>query len=337
MPEGAGAPLIELRDVRRYFHAPGGRVHAVDGVDLTLREGEAVALVGESGSGKTTLARMIVGLLRPSSGTIAYRGIDLRSDRRKALARLRERVSMVFQDPYASLDPQLPIWRSVEEPLVVHRRGSGRERRRKVDELLDGVGLDPVIGRRRPHGLSGGQRQRVALARAMALDPELVVLDEPVSSLDVSVQAQVLNLLRDLRERRRLAYLFVSHDLAVVRHVAERVAVMYLGRLAEHGPTDRLFENPSHPYTIALLSGAMDVGGDDETRIVLAGDPPSPLEPPSGCRFRTRCFRARERCAAVEPRLETFAGRETACHYPGRLAPGETSGGERLLVAAGEK
>jgi oligopeptide/dipeptide ABC transporter ATP-binding protein len=325
-PEAAadsGVPLVEVAGVKRSFRTPAGRVQAVAGVDLALRPGEAVALVGESGSGKTTLARMIVGLDAPSEGTIRFHGQDLRADRRRVLRELHEKVSIVFQDPYSSLDPKLPIWRSVEEPLAVHGRGSRSERRRKADELLDSVGLDPIYADRRPQALSGGQRQRAAIARAIALDPELVVLDEPVSALDVSVQAQVLNLLRDLRESLDLTYLFVSHDLAVVRHVTNRVAVMYLGRLVEEGPIEHVFARPSHPYTIALLSSAMDLGDGGATRIVLGGDPPSPIDPPRGCRFHPRCFRARERCVGEEPRLGEFDGRACACHYPGPLGPGD--------------
>lgn len=325
MVERSEPPLLEISAVERIFRTSRGIVQAVDGVDLVLERGEAVALVGESGSGKTTLARMIVGLDRPTGGAIRFHGLDLRADRRRVLRALRERVSMVFQDPYTSLDPKLPVWRSIEEPLAARRRGSRQERRWRVEELLESVGLDLAFADRRPRSLSGGQRQRAAIARAIALDPELVVLDEPASALDVSVQAQVLNLLRDLRERLGLAYLFVSHDLAVVRHIAERVAVMYMGRLVEHGATDRIFQRPSHPYTIALLSSVTDLGDGGGSRVVLEGDPPSPINPPSGCRFRTRCFRAREWCAVKEPRLSEFDGRECACHYPGPLEEAEAA------------
>jgi oligopeptide transport system ATP-binding protein len=319
-----GAPLLEVSGVHRAFRTARGQLTAVDGVDLTVRSGEAVALVGESGSGKTTLARMIVGLDEPNDGTIRFRGLDRRTERRRALGALHENVSMVFQDPYGSLNPKLPVGHSVEEPLVVHRRGSRVERRRRVDELLESVGLDRSHATRRPGALSGGQRQRAAIARAIALDPQLVVLDEPVSALDVSVQAQVLNLLRDLRERLGLAYLFVSHDLAVVRHVTDRVGVMYLGRIVEEGTTDEVFANASHPYTIALLSGAMDLGDEGSERIVLAGDAPSPLATPPGCRFHPRCFRARERCGGDDPRLTEYAGHRNACHYPGPHRPDES-------------
>ncbi len=316
MPEVAGQPLLQLRGLRRTFKTPQGELRALDGVDLDLAAGEAVALVGESGSGKTTLARIAVGLDSPTEGSAVYRGLDLKVDRRRVLSMLHERVSMVFQDPYSSLDSQLAVWRSVEEPLAVHGRGSRSQRRARVDELLEQVGLDPAIGERRPGSLSGGQRQRAAVARAIALDPELVVLDEPVSALDVSVQAQVLNLLADLRDRLGLTYLFVSHDLAVVRHIATRVAVMYLGRLVEDGPIDEVFSAPAHPYTAALLSSALDVHETGQ-RIVLAGDPPSPVHPPSGCRFHTRCFRARERCGFDDPRLQDIGGWRAACLFPG--------------------
>ena len=319
------APLLEADRLVRHFRTPQGRVQAVDGVSLTIGRGEAVALVGESGSGKSTLARMLVCLDRPTGGTLRFGEHDLTRGRGPGLRAVRRRVSMVFQDPYASLDGHLSIGRSVEEPMLIHRIGTADERAAKVAELLDAVGLDPEMADRRPAALSGGQRQRVAIARAIALDPELVVLDEPVSALDVSVQAQVLNLLADLRERYGLAYLFVSHDLGVVRHVAERTAVMQLGRIVEQGPTEQLFAQPRHPYTIALLSSAMEIGAD-ERRIALEGEPPSPLRPPSGCRFRTRCFRADAICAEADPALEEEGGRGVACHHPGPLAARELAG-----------
>ena len=318
-------PLLQADRLVRHFRTPQGKVQAVDGVSLTIARGEAVALVGESGSGKSTLARMLVCLERPTSGTLRFGDHDVTRGRGAGLRAVRRNVSMVFQDPYASLDGHLPIGRSVEEPMIVHRIGSAAERAAKVAELLDAVGLDPEMAGRRPTALSGGQRQRVAIARAIALDPELVVLDEPVSALDVSVQAQVLNLLADLRERYGLAYLFVSHDLGVVRHVAERTAVMQLGRIVEEGPTEQLFAEPRHPYTIALLSSAMEIDAEGE-RIVLDGDPPSPLRPPSGCRFRTRCFRADAVCAEQDPALRGEGDRGVACHHPGPLAARELAG-----------
>jgi oligopeptide/dipeptide ABC transporter ATP-binding protein len=325
MPD-APDPLVQMHDVRRVFRTPKGSVRAVDGVDLDLREAEAVAVVGESGSGKSTLARMMVGLDQPTSGAIRFRNLDLAAQRSRVLPQLHENVSIVFQDPYASLDPRLPVGQTIEEPLIVHKRGTRAERRERVDELLESVGLPAAVASRRPRALSGGERQRVAIARSIALNPQLVVLDEPTSALDVSVQAQVLNLLQDLRERLGLAYLFVSHDLAVVRHIAERVAVMYLGRVVEEGSTEQIFHEPCHPYTIALLSSALDVDDRNERRVGLSGDPPSPLHPPSGCNFRTRCFRARENCAHDDPALREFRDRELACHYPGPLETRDADG-----------
>ena len=297
--------LLTFDDVVKHFRARGKRVvRAVDGVSFTVGRGETVALVGESGSGKSTVARLVLRLIRPTSGTISFSG---------------RRAQMVFQDPYSSLDPRMTARTIVAEPLVVARRR--RVARVRVPSLFDAVGLGPEHLARYPHELSGGQRQRVALARALALDPDLVVLDEPVTALDVSIQAQILNLLVELQRRRSLSYLFVAHDLGVVRHVADRVLVMYLGKLVEVATTAELFDAPAHPYTEALLSAIPEPDPAIERerqRIVLRGELPSATDPPSGCRFRTRCWKAQARCAEEEPALteRDGVGHPVACHFP---------------------
>ncbi|WP_432841887.1 ABC transporter ATP-binding protein [Dactylosporangium sp. CA-092794] len=328
MPSPA-EPVLEATDLRKTFvtgRAGMGRhrVSAVDGVSLRLRAGESLGIVGESGCGKSTLARMLVGLERPDAGTIRVRGRDIAGARGRGRKLLRRQVQMVFQDPYTSLDPRMTVGELVGEPLAVHRLAGGPAGRRdRVAELLALVGLAPELMSRYPHQFSGGQRQRIGIARALALEPEVLVCDEPVSALDVSVQAQVVNLLRDLQRRTGIALLFIAHDLAVVRHVADRTAVMYLGRLAEVGDTPTVYDAPAHPYTQALLSASPVLDrarrGRLAARIVLAGDPPSPTDPPTGCRFHTRCRAARERCAHEEPRLRAFPApadpRLVACHF----------------------
>ncbi len=294
-------------------------IRAVAGVDLTIREGETLGLVGESGCGKSTLARSIVGLLRPLAGAIRIDGrslADMGPDEERATRRV---VQMVFQDPYSSLNPRMTVAQLVTEAWEIHADLVPRaERDRELARLLGLVGLDGSFAQRYPHQLSGGQRQRVSIARALAVRPRLLICDEPVSALDVSIQAQVINLLADLQEELGLAYLFISHDLSVVRWVSHRVAVMYLGRIVETGPTAELFAAPRHPYAAALLSAALPVtpwraGG--ASRIVLQGDVPSPAAPPSGCRFHPRCWLATDRCAMDEPRLDAEA-HAVACHYP---------------------
>lgn len=317
--------LVRVEDLVKHFPVGGGvlrtadRVRAVDGVSLAIVRGEALSLVGESGSGKTTVGRLILRLLEPTAGTIHFDGIDLLALRGSALRALRRRIQIVFQDPDGSLNPRMTVGTAVREPLEVHRIARGREAERRVAQLFEEVGLDPSITARYPHELSGGQKQRVCIARALSVEPDFLVLDEPVSALDVSVQAQVLNLLRALRTARQLTYLFIAHDLAVVRHIADRVAVMYLGRLMEVAPVAALYDAPRHPYTTSLLS-AVPVPDPRvrPVRIVLQGEIPSPRHPPTGCPFHTRCPHPRkdQRCRTETPALREMApGHRAACHY----------------------
>ncbi|HWG02674.1 MAG TPA: ABC transporter ATP-binding protein [Trebonia sp.] len=322
MTEGA---LLEVRDVVQEFTvrerggARGGVVQAVSGVSFDVMPGETLGIVGETGSGKSTLARAILQAPRPKSGTVVFRGAELTRLRGGRLLQARRHMQFVFQDPFGSLDPKWRVRGIVEEPLVAYRDGDRAARKRRVDELLDLVGLDPArYARRHPRELSGGQAQRVAIARAVALNPSLLICDEAVSSLDVLIQAQVLNLFEQLRAELGLSYLFIAHDLALVKQVSDRVAVMYLGRLCETGPGESVYKNPLHPYTKALLDAIPSTEpGAARASATIMGEPPSPVSPPSGCRFRTRCPRAADICATEVPAMrELAAGHAVACHFP---------------------
>ena len=321
------APLLEVVDVSKRFTVgtrfsrQGQRiVHALDGVSLTVMPGETLGLVGESGCGKSTLGRCITRLYTLSSGNIRFAGTDISAMTERQMRPLRRRIQMVFQDPYASLNPRRRVRDLIAEPLRVHTAMSEAEISRRVAELLDIVGLKSDHAMRFPHEFSGGQRQRIGIARAIALNPELIVLDEPVSALDVSVQAQIVNLLADLQERLKLTYVFIAHDLSVVRQVSTRIAVMYLGSIVEMGGADDIFSRPSHPYTQALISAVPvpDIASQGaRKRIVLTGDVPSPVNPPPGCRFHTRCPLAQDRCRVERPALTArTANRQVACHFP---------------------
>jgi oligopeptide/dipeptide ABC transporter ATP-binding protein len=340
---GSGA-LLEVRHLvqefvlRDYGGTKGGVLQAVSDVSFELHAGETLGIVGETGSGKSTLARSVIQAPPPKRGSVIFEGSDLVRLPHRAMKPVRRHMQMVFQDPFTSLDPKWTVARIVAEPLVAYAVGSARERRDRVYSLLDRVGLDPAVyAKRRPRELSGGQAQRVAIARALVLEPKLILCDEPVSSLDVLVQAQVLNLFEKLRSDLGLSYLFIAHDLALVKQVSDRVAVMYLGKLCEIGPARDLYRQPLHPYTLALLNSIPDpapVAGKRGTRGVISGELPSPLDPPSGCRFRTRCPRAQERCAAQAPELRALStdGHLVACHFPlsdGSRAPVATLSSDR--------
>ncbi|MGW1884073.1 ABC transporter ATP-binding protein [Streptomyces sp. NPDC001970] len=339
-------PLIEARDLYKHypltrgivFRKQVGAVKAVDGVDLDLFPGETLGIVGESGCGKSTLARLLVSLERPTSGTIRYKGEDITRLSGRALKAVRRNIQMVFQDPYTSLNPRMTVGDIIGEPYEIHPEVAPKgDRRRRVQELLDVVGLNPEYINRYPHQFSGGQRQRIGIARGLALNPEIIVCDEPVSALDVSVQAQVINLMEKLQDEFSLSYVFIAHDLSIVRHISDRVGVMYLGRIVEIGKDAEIYEHPTHPYTQALLS-AVPVpdpeAREHRERVILTGDVPSPTKIPSGCRFRTRCWKAQERCALEVPELavpavfrltEGPAKHDSACHFAEEkhVVPGE--------------
>jgi oligopeptide transport system ATP-binding protein len=322
----AREPLLSVRDLTKVFHVrhggKGKQLRALDGVSLDLAAGETLGLVGESGCGKSTLARTLLMLERPDAGTMRFGGVDPLALKGRELLDFRRRVQMVFQDPYASLNARMSAGDIISEPWRSHRGlyRTARDRAARVRELLHLVGLRPSDAGKFPQEFSGGQRQRLGIARALALNPDLIVCDEPVSALDLSVQAQVLNLLNDLQQQLGVAYLFISHDLSVVRHVADRVAVMYLGRVVERGATEPTFDRPLHPYTTALMSAAPSLDRSKKReQIILSGEIPSPLNPPTGCRFRTRCWRATEACAEALPPLARDAldaGHEAECFHP---------------------
>jgi oligopeptide/dipeptide ABC transporter ATP-binding protein len=300
-----------------------GYVQAVDGVSLTIGRGQTLGLVGETGCGKSTLARCIAGLIPATSGTVTFEGKNITNLSRRAMRPFRREIQMIFQDPYGSLNPRRRVGAIIGDPFVIHRTAGAAQRKKAVQELMERVGLNPEHYNRFPAEFSGGQRQRIGVARALALRPKLIICDEPVSALDVSIQAQVLNLLSDLQDDFGLSYLFIAHDLEVVRHVSDAVIVMYLGRIAEAGPSKPVYETPRHPYTAALLSAAPAADPDAAAarqRIILTGDVPSPINPPAGCRFHPRCPKAQELCSQQEPPLESKAGdpdvHVTACHFP---------------------
>ncbi|MGW0935191.1 ABC transporter ATP-binding protein [Streptomyces sp. NPDC002666] len=323
-------PLLSVKGLTKHFPIYGGfpfkrqvgAVQAVDGVTLDVYPGESLGLVGESGCGKSTTGRLLTRLMEPTSGTITYKGQDISHANRRKLAPIRSEIQMIFQDPYASLNPRQTVGTIISGPMEVNGINPPGGREARVRELLETVGLNPEHYNRFPHEFSGGQRQRIGVARALALNPKIIIADEPVSALDVSIQAQVINLLQELQRELDIAFVFIAHDLAIVRHFSQRIAVMYLGKVVEVADRDSLYNAPRHPYTHALLSAVpnADLDADKTERIRLFGDVPSPIMPPSGCRFRTRCWKAQDKCATEEPPLVQLSGaREghlTACHFP---------------------
>ncbi|GAA4963888.1 dipeptide ABC transporter ATP-binding protein [Yinghuangia aomiensis] len=329
----SGEPILRVENLVKHFpltrgilfQTKVGAVQAVDGVSFDLHPGETLGLVGESGCGKSTVAKLLMNLERPTAGKVLYKGNDITRVTGKALKAVRRNIQMVFQDPYTSLNPRMTVGDIIGEPFAIHPEVAPRgDRRKKVQDLLDLVGLNPEHINRYPHQFSGGQRQRIGIARGLALNPEIIICDEPVSALDVSVQAQVVNLMERLQAELGLAYVFIAHDLSVVRHISDRVAVMYLGKIVEIGTETQIYDHPTHPYTQALLSAVPvpdPAGRDERERILLTGDVPSPANPPSGCRFRTRCWRAQDICAEEEPLLQIRSGpgaeaaHASACHF----------------------
>jgi oligopeptide transport system ATP-binding protein len=322
-----GERLVEVRNLKMYFPVRRGliiervvgHVHAVDDITFHVKRGETLGLVGESGCGKSTTGRAVLQIYKPTEGEVKFGGVDVTKLSQNQLSAYRRNMQMIFQDPFASLDPRMTVGGIISEPLEIHNVLKGKEKEEKVREMLRIVGLNPYFANRYPHEFSGGQRQRIGVARALVLDPEFIVCDEPISALDVSIQAQIINLLEDLQERFNLTYLFIAHDLAVVRHISDRVAVMYVGKIVEMADRNQLYENPLHPYTKALLSAVPipdPVVERRRSRIILQGDVPSPVNPPSGCRFHPRCPFARPNCSESEPQLEEAEpGHRVACFY----------------------
>ncbi len=319
-------PLLEVRNLKKYFPLSRGLpgrhrpvLKAVDGVSFSIGRGETLGLVGESGCGKTTLGRTILRLYEPTDGQVFYRGEDITACDEREMRGIRRKMQIIFQNPYASLNPRMTVSDIIGEPLDIHRLARGEARRERIHELLRLVGLSPEHTGRFPHEFSGGQRQRIGLARALAVEPEFIICDEPISALDVSIQAQVVNMLEDLQDNLGLTYLFIAHDLAMVRHISDRVAVMYLGKIVELADSQELYRHPLHPYTQALLS-AIPIpdprAARERRRIILEGDVPSPIDPPEGCRFHTRCPRARTACSEEEPQLEDVGGGHlVSCYF----------------------
>ena len=320
--------ILEIRDLKKYFPVKGGKlfgkehsvVHAVDGVSFDIQRGEVFGLVGESGCGKTTLGRTAVRLYKPTSGTIRFDGQDITNASNKALIPVKRKMQIIFQDPYASLNPRLTVGDIIAEPMIIHGIGTKAQQAERVQELLHIVGLKPDHIRRYPNEFSGGQRQRVGIARALAVNPAFIMCDEPISALDVSIQAQIINMLEDLRDKLKLTYLFVAHDLSMVRHISDRICVMYLGNMVECGPGEELYNHPMHPYTKALLSAVPipdPIRTKAQKRVLLQGEIPSPIDPPQGCPFVTRCPCKKKICGEEKPAIKLVEGRQVACHLLG--------------------
>lgn len=311
-------PLVKIEHLKMYFDVPGkGKLHAVDDISLDIMPNETVGLVGESGCGKSTVGNVLIQLLKATGGKIYFEGSNILEADRKERQELRKKMQIIFQDPYSSLNPRESVETILEDPYQIHKMASGKELKQKVAELAETVGLEPYVLEKFPHELDGGKRQLVGIARALAMSPKFIICDEPVSALDVSVQATIINLLIDMQKKRGLSYLFISHDLSVVRHISNRVAVMYLGQIVELAPTDEIFANTLHPYSIALLSAVPQIDFENKKeRIVLKGDVPSPVNPKPGCRFAPRCWMAKDICRAESPELKEVApGHCVACHF----------------------
>lgn len=316
-------PLLQVENLKKYYPIKSGgfgkvseTVRAVDGVSFSIREGETLGIVGESGCGKSTTGRMIMRLIEPTEGKIMFQGKNIMDLSKRDMRKARKDIQMIFQDPFASLNPRHTVGRIIEEPMIVHKMGNRKQRQKRVEELLELVGLSAYHARRYPHQFSGGQRQRIGIARALAVQPKVIIADEPVSALDVSVQSQVLNLLKDLQKKFNLTFIFIAHDLSVVRHISDRVGVMYLGKIVELSESENLYNHPNHPYTKALLSAVPVPDPEIKTkRIILEGDVPSPAHPPSGCAFHDRCPVAMDICSKERPHLKTLEdGRMVSCH-----------------------